>query len=119
MAPPFSQPYIERSPKRVRVLFGGKYVVDTTQAKLAWTKPNYPYYFFDAKDLPSEYIQLASESQDLETYHLVVGARKPERAVTKHLDGNLSGLLQIVFDAADAWFEEDEEIFVYPKDPYK
>lgn len=89
----------------------------TTRSR--WTKPNYPYYFFDAKDLPSEYIQLASESQDLETYHLVVGARKPERAVTKHLDGNLSGLLQIVFDAADAWFEEDEEIFVYPKDPYK
>lgn len=34
MAPPFSQPHIEPSPKRVRVLFGGKYVVDTTQAKL-------------------------------------------------------------------------------------
>jgi uncharacterized protein (DUF427 family) len=33
-APPFAQPRIESSVKRVRVLFGGKYVVDTTQAKL-------------------------------------------------------------------------------------
>lgn len=38
-APPFAplaQPHIESSVKRVRVLFGGKYVVDTTQAKLVY-----------------------------------------------------------------------------------
>ena len=86
---------------------------------LSWLKPNYPYYFFDSKDLPVEYLQLSSESPGEQTYHLVVGTRKAERAVTKHLDGDLAGLVQITFSAADAWFEEDEEIFVHPKDPYK
>ena len=86
---------------------------------LRWLKPNYPYYFFDSKDLPVQYLQLASELPGLETYHLVVGTRTAEHAVTKHLDGDLAGLVQITFSAADAWFEEDEEIFVHPKDPYK
>lgn len=32
---PFAQlPHIESSPKRVRVLFGGEYIVDTTDALL-------------------------------------------------------------------------------------
>lgn len=32
--PLFPLPHIEHSPKRVRVLFGGEYIVDTTKAKL-------------------------------------------------------------------------------------
>jgi len=35
-APPFAQPRIEPSLKHVRVLFGGKYTVDTKQAKLVY-----------------------------------------------------------------------------------
>lgn len=39
--------------------------------------------------------------------------------MTKFLDGELAGLVSIDFGAMDAWFEEDEQIFVHPKDPYK
>ncbi|KZT73617.1 DUF427-domain-containing protein [Daedalea quercina L-15889] len=119
MAAPSSQPRIENSVKRVRVLFGGKYVIDTIRAKLVWLKPNYPYYFFDAADVPEEFLHQASKSVELDTYDLVVGTRKAELAVTKYLQGDLAGLVQIAFGAVDAWFEEDEEIFVHPKDPYK
>lgn len=34
--PPFKAPHIEDSKKRVRVLFGGKIVVDTDKAKLVY-----------------------------------------------------------------------------------
>lgn len=34
MAPPFTKPHIEDAQKRVRVLFNGKWLVDTTKAKL-------------------------------------------------------------------------------------
>lgn len=40
-------------------------------------------------------------------------------AVQEHTGGDLAGLVSIKFDAVDAWFEEDEQIFVHPKDPYK
>ncbi len=44
-----------------------------------------------------------------------------EGAVTKYIreDGKLAGLLKITFGAMDVWFEEDEQVFVHPKDPYK
>lgn len=32
---------------------------------------------------------------------------------------DLAGLFKIEFSAADAWLEEDERIYVHPKDPYK
>jgi hypothetical protein len=32
---------------------------------------------------------------------------------------DLGGLFTINFAAMDHWFEEEEEIFVHPKDPYK
>jgi len=119
MSPPFSQPHIEPSAKRIRVFFAGKYVVDTIHAKLVWLKPYYPYYFFDAADVPAQFLQPTGKSADFEKYDLIVGTRNAEDAVTKHLQGDLAGLVQIAFDAMDAWFEEDEEVFVHPKDPYK
>ena len=38
-----------------------------------------------------------------------------ERVNARHV----KGLVYIEFDAVDAWFEEEEQIFVHPKDPYK
>jgi hypothetical protein len=45
--------------------------------------------------------------------------------VTKYTDKvegkekELGGLLKVKFGAPDAWFEEAEQVFVHPKDPYK
>lgn len=36
LTPLFPLPHIETAPKRVRVLFGGKYIIDTTKAKLVY-----------------------------------------------------------------------------------
>ncbi|KAI0090150.1 hypothetical protein BDY19DRAFT_888180 [Irpex rosettiformis] len=117
----FSLPHIEPSPKRIRVLFGGKYIVDTTAARLVWTQKYYPYYYFPAEDLPKEYIHPAGAANEgeLQRYDLVVGSRKAEAAVSHHLVGDLAGLINIEFSAVDAWFEEDEQIYQHPKDPYK
>ncbi|CAL1716478.1 unnamed protein product [Somion occarium] len=119
MAPPFSKPHIEHSPKRVRVLFAGNYIVDTLQARLVWFKPYYPTYCFPVEDLPSQYIEESFRSDDCVLYDIVIGNRRAESAVTRYLKGDVQGLVNIEFGAADAWFEEDEQIFVHPKDPYK
>ncbi|KZT02590.1 DUF427-domain-containing protein [Laetiporus sulphureus 93-53] len=121
MAPPFTQPHIETSPKRVRVLFGGKYIVDTSEAKLVWLKPNYPTYFFRQEDVPAEYLQKEADdtSSDAKVYDVVVGSSRAKGAAKKHLAGALADLVEIIFGTMDAWFEEDEQIFVHPKDPYK
>lgn len=125
-ASPFGPPHIESSVKRVRVLFGGKYVVDTRHAKLVWEKPFYPTYFFSTSDLNPSYLRESSDNKERGTrvYDLVVGKREARDVVTVFTDQasdtkDLAGLLKIEFSAADAWLEEDERIYVHPKDPYK
>lgn len=135
---PYALPHIESSPRRVRVLFGGEYIVDTTDALLvyvlrfmhycfgsslmrvrSWLKPNYPFYFFKTKDIPQKYLVDAFQSQKHHLYDIVVGNRRAEAAATLYHDDELDGLIQIEFSVMDAWFEEDEQIYVHPKDPYK
>ncbi|TCD63741.1 hypothetical protein EIP91_004992 [Steccherinum ochraceum] len=113
-------PHLEDSPKRIRALFGGEYIVDTTQAKLGWTKKWYPYYYFKPSDLKSKYlVQKAKSDGKTTTYDLVVGDKKAEGAITEYHDGFFRGLALIEFGAIDRWFEEEKQIFVHPKDPYK
>ncbi|KAJ7364192.1 hypothetical protein DFH08DRAFT_838555 [Mycena albidolilacea] len=123
MAPPFTDAHIEDSPKRIRVLFGGEFVVDTRKAKLVWENKYYPTYFFPHSELSQEYLQLASEHPtNGDTYDLIIASKKAPGAVTMYSSPShqhLNGLLKITFRDADAWFEEDEQIFVHPKDPYK
>ena len=45
--------------------------------------------------------------------------RRAEAAATVYHDDELDGLIQLEFSEMDAWFEEDEQIYVHPKDPYK
>jgi len=122
MAPPFSKPFLEGTLKRVRVFFNRQFILDTKQAKLVWFKPYYPLYCFKQEDLPNKFLSkspTAQSSDDRSVYDLVLGDKKVEGAVTKYTKGELEGLLNIRWDAADAWFEEDEQIYVHPKDPYK
>ncbi|KAJ7455320.1 hypothetical protein B0H11DRAFT_1739769 [Mycena galericulata] len=122
MAPPFTEVHIEDSPRRIRVLFGAVFIVDTTKAKLVWENRYYPTYFFPQSELAQEHIQLASQHSEGDKYDLVAGPKKAPGAVTFYSNSShehLNGLLKINFSQADAWFEEDEQIFVHPKDPYK
>ncbi|KAH7884425.1 hypothetical protein F5I97DRAFT_1889474, partial [Phlebopus sp. FC_14] len=125
-APPFKQAHVEDCQKKVRVLFNGKFVVDTTKSKLVWEHPWYPTYFFSTSDLPSSLLRRtdsAEPEEGVKVYDLVVNHKEAKGAVTeftgkgKHKE--LAGLLKIDFASCDSWFEEDERIYGHPKDPYK
>jgi len=125
MAPPFTQPHVEQALKRVRVLFGGEWIVDTKKAKLVWEKPLYPIYYFSADDVPEQHLQAVASTDanpDEEVFDVVAvaGGKIASGAATK-FKGNseLAGLVRITFSAMNAWFEEEEQIFGHPKDPYK
>jgi len=111
--------YTEDAQRRVRVLFGGQYVVDTRKAKLVWEHQNYPAYFFRHPDVPEKYLRNPKQGATSTTYDLVVGGRTAEGAVTVHSGGNFKDLVKITFNKMDAWLEEDEEIEIHPRDPYK
>ncbi len=48
------------------------------------------------------------------------GVRRPAgRLITKSTLAGVTGTVRLEWKALDRWFEEDEEVFVHPRSPYK
>ncbi|TDV44924.1 DUF427 domain-containing protein [Actinophytocola oryzae] len=99
----------EVSPKRVRVYAGGQLVADSYAPVLVWEVPYYPTYYLPAADVRAE---LKPGGGD--TYDVVAGGVTLPGAARRHED-----LVRLEFGAMDEWLEEDEPIYVHPRDPYK
>ncbi|KAF8626929.1 hypothetical protein AX17_006430 [Amanita inopinata Kibby_2008] len=115
----FPLPHIEQSPRRVRLYFGGVCLIDTKSAKFVWQTKYYPLYFFVEQDLPKAYLKAVEETAEKVVYDVAIGGKTAPGSLTLHRSGDLKGLFTIKFSSMDHWFEEGEEIFVHPKDPYK
>jgi uncharacterized protein (DUF427 family) len=99
----------EVSQKRVRVYAGGHLVADSSAPRLVWEIPHYPTYYLPAGDVVAEL-----EPADGDTFDVVVGEVVVPGAATRRDD-----LVRLDFAAMDEWLEEDEPIYVHPRDPYK
>lgn len=118
--------HIEPSPRRVRAHLGGVPLVDTTAAKYVWEWAGYPQYYlplsdFDASCLVDEEEDEHSDRGRARCFGLSCrGQDRPGslRVFTSDSLPGLEGLVRVAWDAPDAWFEEDEEIFVHPRSPY-
>jgi uncharacterized protein (DUF427 family) len=118
---------IETGAKRVRAYVGAEPVVDTTRPVLVWEKPYYPAYYFPLADVRTELFQadggvVHSPSRgDGRTFTITAGGKEAPAAALRYEDSpieELRGLIRLEWDAMDAWFEEDEEVFTHPRDPY-
>ncbi|KAH9481142.1 hypothetical protein JR316_0005662 [Psilocybe cubensis] len=113
-------PHVEDCQKRIRAFFVGVCLIDTSRAKLVWLDNGHPVYAFTREDLPSWYLTIASESPEEIRFIIKLGPEDGrEPSIVFYLQGPLIGLGFLKFDAVDAWFEEEEQIFVHPRDPYK
>jgi uncharacterized protein (DUF427 family) len=59
------------------------------------------------------------EARLLELKSDAVERRPAARLITKSALVDLTGTVRIEWNAVDQWFEEDEEVFVHPRSPYK
>jgi uncharacterized protein (DUF427 family) len=118
---------IEDGQKRIRVYLGGEVVADTTQPKLVWEKPYYPTYYFPEADarldafVPTGHTKRSPSRGTAEVFDVKSSRRNAEQAAYRHSDSPIEELrMMVAFDwaAMDAWFEEDEEVFVHARDPY-
>lgn len=112
---------VERCPRRVRGLVGQRVVFDTTQAFYVWEHPRYPQLHIPVADVAPETLVVPSEvaeggmSRDL----VVDEHRRPEAARLHGQEaGDLAETVRFEWGALDAWFEEDEQVFVHPRNPY-
>jgi uncharacterized protein (DUF427 family) len=118
--------HIEPVPRRVRAFLGGVAVLDTTSALYVWEWANYPQYYIPLADVNPTVLVDEERPEHLSRgsarrYGVRVGASSRPGVAHVYTDDALEGLAGMVrFDwaALDAWFEEDEEVFVHPRNPY-
>ena len=76
-------------------------------------------YYVPHDSIKSGYIQDTSDSHEgFTVYTLNVNGEKTSRVLGFNR-GPLSGYVRLEFSAMQKWFEEEAEIYVHPKDPYK
>jgi uncharacterized protein (DUF427 family) len=118
---------IEPAAKRIRVYLGGVAVADTTRPLLVWEKPYYPTYYFPVADVRTELLEAdggvarSPSRGDGVTFTVRAGGREAAAAALRYEDSPLEDLrdaIRFEWDAVDAWFEEDEQVFTHPRDPY-
>jgi uncharacterized protein (DUF427 family) len=119
---------IETGAKRVRAYLGGEVVADTTSPRLVWEVPYYPAYYFPVADVrtgllePDDGEVAHSPSRgDARTFTVSAGGKRAPAAALRYEDSpieELRDLIRLDWDAMDAWFEEDEEVFTHPRDPH-
>ncbi len=116
----------EPSRKRVRVFLGGEKIVDSDDALYVWESPWYPQYYLPVADvvegalLPSPTTTRSPSRGTAAHFTVRGGGREAPDAAWSYTDSPLPELrdrIRFDFDAMDSWFEEDEEIFVHPRDP--
>ncbi|MGA2393424.1 MAG: DUF427 domain-containing protein [Candidatus Lustribacter sp.] len=113
-------------PRRIRGMKAGETLVDTTRAVYVWEWPHYPQYYLPKADVVMEAFV---EGDDITTpqgagRHLAwkaaaVEGRSPGRLITASALAGVADTVRLAWDALDRWFEEDEEVFVHPRSPYK
>jgi uncharacterized protein (DUF427 family) len=113
-------------PRRIRAVFNKRVVVDTTSALYLWEWDRYPQYYIPIEDVDSESLVDEQHEERLSRgsarrYGLAVGSEARAGALRVYSEGALYGLAgraRFQWDAVDAWYEEDEQIYVHPRDPY-
>ncbi len=120
---------IEDSPRRVRVLFNNEVIADSHRVTLLHETKHLPVYYIPLDDVrqdllvPTTHTTHCPYKGDARYWTVRVGDRVAENAVWNYPTPiescpAISGLVAFYWNKMDAWFEEDEEVFVHPRDPY-
>jgi uncharacterized protein (DUF427 family) len=119
---------VETGAKRVRAYLGGEVVADTARPLLVWERPYYPTYYFPFADVRAELLEAdggtahSPSRGDGRTFTVRAGGAEALGAALRYEDSPVEELrdaIRLDWDAMDAWFEEDEQVFTHPRDPYK
>ncbi len=118
--------HVEPVPRRVRATLAGQVVLDTTRALYLWEWPFYPHFLIPADDV-HEAALIDEQHTDsvrrgtVARVGLRAGGAERRGAGRRYLESTVKGLVGTIrfdWDALDAWYEEDEQVFVHPRSPY-
>lgn len=118
--------HVEPVPRRVRGVLGRQVVFDTTRALYVWEASYYPQFYIPLADVAPGVLVDEDHPQKLKRgtarrHALKVADVERPAAARVYGEDAISGLVDHVrfeWDALDAWYEEEEQVFVHPRSPY-
>jgi uncharacterized protein (DUF427 family) len=107
--------------KRIRGVFNGTYIFDTTNAKLVWEKYQ-PQYWIPKRDFLAA-AKFTAEKPVLGLAASISTLTVAEKSVLSLLvpvssSSELAGYVKLSYKDLDAWYEEQAQVVYYPKDPF-
>lgn len=119
----------ETTQRRIRAEFGGQVIADSKRAMLMRESGHELHYYFPEADVrmdllvATDHITHSGYKGDAHHWTVKVGEREAENAAwaypeVKEGRPDMRGYVAFGWKAMDHWYEEDEEVFVHPRDPY-
>jgi uncharacterized protein (DUF427 family) len=127
--PPGRALYLEPTPKRIRAVVADEVIADSRAALMLHESGHQPVYYFPAEDVRAEFLEPSDrhthcpKKGDASYYTIRVGDRVVDAGAWYYpepLDGApaIKDLIAFYWNRVDQWYEEGEEVFVHPRDPY-
>jgi uncharacterized protein (DUF427 family) len=121
--------HVEPTPRRVRVTFNGETIADSSRARLLRETGHLPVYYFPPEDVRNDLLEPTDQHTrcpfkgEASYWTVRVGDRVAENAMWGYLDPlperqDIRGYRAFYWERMDAWYEEDEQVFRHPRDPY-
>jgi uncharacterized protein (DUF427 family) len=119
--------HIELSPRRVRAYFANQLLADSQKVLLVFETKRPPVYWFPTADVNMELLARKESSpgaaSETVRWHSNTDSRAVDNLAWSYAEPKgdlapLKGHIAFYWNAVDAWYEEDEEVFVHPRDPY-
>jgi len=125
---PGYQMSFEPADKRVKVVFNGEVVADSSRAMILRETRLAPVYYLPRQDVrmaalkPSEHLTYCPFKGNASYWHLKVGDKTAENAVWSYelpFDevAGIKDYVALYWNRVDHWYEEDEEVFVHARSP--
>jgi uncharacterized protein (DUF427 family) len=120
---------IESIAKRVRAFVGGVAIADSGRVTMMFETARLCVYYFPVEDVRTDLLVATSKvvrspaKGDATYYSIAVDGRTVENAAWRYIHPpagcpEIANLIAFHWKLMDAWFEEDEEVFVHARDPY-
>ena len=92
---------LEQTPRRLRGLFEGSYIFDTTEARYVWEFPYYPQYYVQSSAIKAGLLEKSDAVDEEHSAFLtsLKGANKTTDRILSFEKGPLAGLVRFEFGA--------------------
>ena len=122
--------HVSDSPRHVRVFFGGEVIASSKRAKLVREAEVLPVYYFPVEDVRRELLTASTHRArcpfkgEASYWSIAAGGKRSGNAAWSYeaplpAARAIENHFAFEWNKMDKWMEEEEQLYVHPRDPYK